>query len=278
MDGETENIVRIAPINAGSIMPSIERKLCEGMGYEYCVLFSKARMAIAYYVALCMPTLPKFLPSNICPALANAYGDHVVFMPVRAENGLAQDIPAVQLYGFRQEGERVLEIDPLMTGWRRNADCRSTIISFGYSKTIDLGYGGALLTNNKYLFDDMGPYSNWSRDDKTEQLDYELDRLDEVIKRRKERLALWDRHLPGWCIKPDIEPVMPWRVIRRITRMRDHVAKVMRNSGFSVGTNYPPLPGCTDPSSVSWGREVINFWLDDGPVAAREVLDRAVGL
>lgn len=262
----------------------VEKKLGMGMGYEYCVLFSRARVAIAYFVSFCSPTLPRFLPSNICPALANAYGGRAVFMPVSAESGLAQDIPAVQLYGFRQEGERILEIDPLMTGWRRNADCQSTIISFGYSKTIDIGYGGAFLTNNKYLFDDMKAYSNWSRDDKTEQLDYELDRLDEVIKRRKERLALWDMYLPEWCIKPDIEPVMPWRVIRRIKserdkpNTRDYIAKALRFHGLNASANYPPLPGCTDPSSVSWGDEVLNLWLHDDPVEAREIMERAMSL
>ena len=132
----------------------------------------------------------------------------------------------------------------------------------------------------------MKPYSNWSRDDKIEQLDYERDRLDEVRKRRRERLELWDMYLPEWCIKPDMEPVMPWRVIRRIEdsnrwenlTTRDYIAQTMRAAGFHVGTNYPPLPGCTDPSSVSWGREVVNFWLDDDPVKAREVLVRCGGI
>ena len=259
-------------------MPSVERKLCDGMGYEFCVLFSAARVAIAHYRNEFMKDRPIFIPSNVCPALANALGNPVL-LPVSITNGLSEpnkDI-AVMLYGFRRLIPCELEIDPLMTGWR-HITSNSAIISFGYSKTIDIGYGGAFLTSNLYVAQAMRQLSDWHRDDKTEQLDYELDRLDETIKYRKERYALWDMYLPEWCIKPDLEPVIPWRVIRRIKSSRDYIAECMRSASFQVGTNYPPLPGCTDPSSVQWGREVINFWLDDDPVKAREVLNKAAGI
>jgi|HubBroStandDraft_6_1064221.scaffolds.fasta_scaffold250692_1 hypothetical protein len=260
---------------------SVEQKLCNGMGYEHCVLFSAARVAIAHYVRWQFAGAPVFIPSNVCPALANAIGDPVL-LPVSATSGLSEPGARVivQLYGCRKGKDCELEIDPLMSGWRLSSIGRSIIISFGYSKTINIGYGGAFLTNNLYIAQDMKRYSDWCRDDKTEQLDYELDRLDEVIKRRKERMALWDLYLPEWCIKPDIEPVMPWRVIRRISGSynRDYLADGLRRVGFNVGTNYPPLPGCTDPSSMKWGKEVVNFWLDDDPVKARGVLDRMTGL
>src|SRR5690348_17390018 len=110
---------------------SIEAKLAKGMGYEYCVLFSRARVAIAFYVFHQFGNEPFFIPSNVCPALAQAAGPQVRYVPVDATTGLA--IPtgdvAVQLYGYRLPAFSAFEIDPMMTGWRQKKKSDSSVIS-----------------------------------------------------------------------------------------------------------------------------------------------------
>ena len=47
---------------------TLERKLADAMGYEYCTLFDTARSAI---VAACR--WPIYIPSNVCPAIGEMF-------------------------------------------------------------------------------------------------------------------------------------------------------------------------------------------------------------
>src|SRR6185312_2012944 len=91
------------------------------------------------------------IPTNCCPALL-PFADELV--PIDPETGLAP-VP-IQLYGYRQEFSNAdIEIDPLMTGLFGRPFAESVVISFGYAKTIDIGGGGAILTNDKSLSDEL---------------------------------------------------------------------------------------------------------------------------
>lgn len=248
---------------------SVELKLCRGTQYKHCVLFSAARVAIAWYRWALLRNVPVFIPSNVCPALANALCCPVL-LPVSAEDGNAYPVHGliVQLYGQHRHGFCRLSIDPLMTCWG-GTDHGTSIVSFGYSKTIDIGYGGALLTNSYEIFKDMERFKDFRGIDKYDQLNAELDRMPENIAHRKKRYDLWMEKLPYWFNRLP-EPRIPWRVVCRVgeTEQRDYVLLRVLASGCHASTNYPPLPGCTDPSSVQWGKHVINFWLDDDPEKA----------
>lgn len=238
---------------------SVKSKLAEGMGYEYVSFHQHARIAIRKYAVL-HDVKAAFLPSNICPALANAFGNAAVFLPVGEETGLAFSTNIlVQLYGARTEymGPFDLEIDPYLTRWKQQLRYgNSAIASFGYDKTIDLGGGGAFFTNDPVEAKamDSGLYLHG--------IEKAIDDLDRNIAHRKERWNLWRQTLPFRF--PNWTPTVPWRVIC-LSENRDEIVQRLRAKGIRVGTNYPPLPGCTDPSSVKWGKEVLNFWLDDDP-------------
>lgn len=260
---------------------SVEKMLCEGMGFEHCILFSRARVALAYAIEhLFGRNHPLFIPSNVCPALANAVRD-AILLPVGAQTGLS--IPTgelnVQLYGYRQESECELEVDTLMTGWGRTPSADSTIISFGYSKTIDLGLGGALLTSNNELAKEMRFWSDWP-DELTEKLKKQIEYLPENILRRLQRMKWWRKELGDLFYTPG-EPVIPWRYICLIPGARDAVARSLHLAGIDAGMNYPPLPGCSDRSSKAWGADVLNLWLSDEYdqlriAAASEIIKRTV--
>lgn len=241
-----------------SIKDRLEARLADEMGYAYCSLFPRARDAIRLWGELTGSYIPA--PSNICHELyATGY---VRINPVNEENGLFDGSP-IQLYGFRNIlGPSQIEIDPLMTGWMGQPFAISTIISFGYGKTIDLGAGGAFLTQDKSLARSMRKYSYFPRG-----LEFPLWRaleaLPETIKHKREHEGIWNRALGNLGIRITLKPVIPWRHIRRFPRKRDQIVWNLRALGFNAGTNYPPLAGYHEPSSVKWGREVINLWADN---------------
>src|SRR5512139_3134309 len=126
----------------GAQAMSAEGELCDIMGYRMAILFPRARDALA---AWCKVTQEQIkIPTNCCAALLPFASELV---PIDPDTGLAP-VP-VQLYGYRQifPGAK-LEIDPLMTGLMGEPFADSAIVSFGYSKTIDIGGGGAILTGD----------------------------------------------------------------------------------------------------------------------------------
>lgn len=270
---------------------SIEGNLASIMGYEVAGLYPSARSALLAWqnVECCEPWFrydAVSIPSNVCPELRRVLPGASVDA-VSGQTGMAPDVP-VQMYGYRNvcPGAK-LDLDPLMTGCLQPPFAECAIISFGRAKTIDIGGGGALLTNFKWI--DKRKHNakhllgreyfpHILRDPLFKALQY----LHDNIKRRRDCIELWDRHLGDSCIRIPQEQIIPWRVIRRIPKKRDAVVKALRAAGFDAGTNYPPLPGVTDPGAISWGKEVINLWVSedyDEPriKAACEIIKRVIG-
>ncbi len=229
-------------------------RLAEYFGYEYAIGFPRARDAIKAYVG-------KYgrieIPSNCCPALAVA-ADPWHIIPVDANTGIVPNLP-VQLYGYRQiVPAAALEIDPLMTGIMGKPFAKHSIVSFGWNKTIELGAGGILLTNDPQ---DVTDFPDTFPPLLFEPLEEELGRLHEKIQAKWLLSKYWDQHLGDSLERIPQEQVIPWRTIRRVPDgKRDSLVKALRAAGYNAGTNYPPLPGVSDEGAIKWGQEVINLW------------------
>lgn len=92
---------------------------------------------------------------------------------------------------------------------------------------------------------------------------------------RSRRLSHWREWtdllspLAPAILLPDCEPSTPWRIMARVPRHREPVVRALREAGVDVGTNYPPLHdffpdtigGEPGEGAVTWGNEVVNFWL-----------------
>ena len=247
--------------------PTIEAKIARAFGYEYCTLFDSARAAIRSWRT--MEWWPGALPSNVCQTLWETMLWRPQIVPVDPETGLAG--VGVNLYGYRDlNPTRFYEIDPLMTGYLREPRARETVISFGRKKMLDIGAGGALLSNTK-------PWFGYFPEALRERLEWKFGTLHEDIKWNWGFFEAWDRHLGDSCVRIPQEQLMPWRVIRRIPEKRDAVVKALRDANIPVGTNYPPLPGVTDPNAIQWGKEVINFFPEWPPEQACEIIKRTIG-
>jgi hypothetical protein len=264
---------------------SLEKELLRGFDYKHCILFPRARAAIALFNFYILGEMPIFIPSNVCPALLSAIGANARITPIEY-NGLAEPCGAVhvQLYGARQHlSSVVLEIDPCLTGWMTYPQTESAIISFGYSKPIDLGRGGALLTNSDAIFDTLRRFGTKWSDDLRARAIAELQDLRENINRRREKLGWWMENLRGSGHQVQILQVTPWRAIWRFPEnMRDAIAAALRIEGIDAGTNYPPLPGVTDREAVQFGKEVLNLWVTDDYDYERikfasEIIKRTIG-
>lgn len=169
-----------------SNISAVERKLTEEFGYSEAILFGRARSAIAALLEVLRLSSDSevLIPSNVCPSLywsALSSRGRARLLPVEATSGLVDDVKqaeaiagakkgvviATQLYGYRQplpatiqaarkNGWFVLENDTSLTSAKsvagnvsRAAD--ALLVSFGYSKTIDVGGGGAIFTNDSAL-------------------------------------------------------------------------------------------------------------------------------
>ncbi len=228
------------------------------MGYKYCVLFESARKAIWAYAGL-YPLSKSFgFPTNMCPYVLEKLdpGDYDL-LPVDNETGLAEC--DCHLYGYRQEyhGYEV-EVDPLMTGWIQQSMASSAVVSFGLKKILSMGYGGAFLTSNQGLAQEMQKDAHWN-DDYTDMLRVCLPLLKKWRLQRFDTIALWDRHLGDSLIRIPGEQIMPWRVMRKAHSRgeRDDLVASLRSSGIAVGANYAPLAGRN-----KWGDTVLNFFCE----------------
>jgi hypothetical protein len=243
---------------------TLERKLADAMQYEYCELYDTARSALR-----ALGFARGSIPSNVCGELYRVL-PHARIWPVSAETGLAPGVN-VHLYGYQSDRySNYLSIDPLMTGYLRPTGAHHTIISFGHKKMLDAGGGGALLCNYR-----SNRKSNFSEQLRGE-IEYGLRRLLSDIRLRRGKIGQWDCWLGDSCVRIPREQIMPWRVMRRIPEKRDMVVKAIRDAGYPVGTNYPPLPGVTDPGAIQWGREVINFFPDSDAKAISEIVKRTL--
>ncbi len=148
-----------------------------------------------------------------------------------------------------------------MTGWVRRLKTESAIVSFGHKKMLSIGYGGAFLTNDNGLAEEMGEKAHWN-ERYTPDLVTALDNFHEDLKWRWETVALWDRYLGDSLFRIPQEQLMPWRVMRVALDWAQRVEIVieLRSAGIDVGTNYPPLTG-----SNKWGDTVLNFLCSPTP-------------
>jgi len=221
------------------------------MHYERAIPFARARDALD---AWCKITKEKIrIPSNCCPALLPFASELV---PVSAETGLAP-VP-VQLYGYRQEfpGAK-LEIDTLMTGLFGKPFADSTIISFGYSKTIDIGGGGAILTQDKSLADDLAKFEFFPKV-LCSPLESALGHVHRIIMEKKKQYEEIEKEFAYWVRPPAGRPVITWRFIAKDGEVS--ISRMARERGYKVSHNYPPLPGVTDYGAIHWGNSVVNIW------------------
>ncbi len=220
------------------------------MGYTYCVGFDCARDALRAY------PYGVALPGNVCRSVYEARAD-ALLEEVDQTTGLAKHTP-VHLYGYQspaKDGYK-LSLDPLMTGWLRRLKSESAIISFGRKKMLSLGYGGAFLTNDQILVTEMKQRGGWN-ETYTPHTMRAFDGLADDIDARWEIIDLWDRYLGDTLIRIPREQIMPWRVMRRAWTpfQRFHIVEALRQAGYPIGTNYPPLEGRNE-----WGDTVLNFF------------------
>ncbi len=221
------------------------------MGYTYYVGFNCARSALKAWPH------GSALPGNICRSVYEARPD-ASLEKVDQATGLAKYTP-VHLYGFQSPAGVgfKLSLDPLMTGWLRQLKTESAIISFGRKKMLSLGYGGAFLTNDQSLAEQMKEKSHWN-ESYTSFLKDRREIFHLEIEKRFENIDLWDRYLGDCLLRIPQEQIMPWRVMRKAWTpyQRFYIVEALRAYGYPVGTNYPPLDGSRD----EWGDTVLNFF------------------
>lgn len=169
----------------------LESRIADLFGYGDAVLFGRARSGvIALLDVLGSSHETAFvMPSNICPDIflaVHSTGARVSLAGVDPSNGLPADEAFVQaikkqtgsgvvmpthLYGFvqaypqtlaeaRKRGWFVLENDTIATrarraGMGRTAFGDALVVSFGYAKTLEAGGGGALLTDDAVLAQEL---------------------------------------------------------------------------------------------------------------------------
>jgi len=232
----------------------VATSLEELMQYEHSIGFPRARDALA---AWCEITGEKIsIPTNCCPALL-PFAKELV--PIDPETGLAP-VP-VQLYGYRQifPGAK-LEIDPLMTGLMGSPFAESTIVSFGYAKTIDIGGGGAILTNDKSLADELmkrGVFPPILIDPLADA----LGRIHSIIMEKKKQYEEVENEFAPFLVRLPERPAVPWRFVSTISEQpTNEIKSTFVRRGLKFSRNYPPLPGVTDPGAIEWGKKVINIW------------------
>ncbi|MBL4894559.1 MAG: DegT/DnrJ/EryC1/StrS family aminotransferase [Emcibacter sp.] len=164
----------------------LEKKLARDFGYDHAVMLGRARSGLVALLEVfqdktAAPT-PVLLPENICPVLVTAIragGGCAVPVPVSPLTGLPDDtafvaameqietpgiVSPTHLYGFegvypqtiklaRQKGWFILENDA--NAIRMQSDSApfgdALLVSFGYAKPIEVGTGGAFLTNDPVL-------------------------------------------------------------------------------------------------------------------------------
>src|SRR5262249_42182870 len=139
--------------------------------------------------------------------------DKCNIIPIDPNTGLAPNVP-VQLYGYRQiVPGAALEIDPLMTGVMGEPFAKHCIVSFGWNKTISLGAGGALLTNDRQDFAD---FNTGLPSLLYQPLQRELEHLHSIIDAKKRMANYWDQHLGDVLPRLPGEVIIPWRTMRRV--------------------------------------------------------------
>lgn len=175
-----------------AVVSHVEARLSDLFGYAGAVLFGRARSAISVLLEIlgAGDGFNFVMPSNICSAVfaaARSSGAKVRLVAVSCDNGLASDrdlaaavrkaegpgvVMPAHLYGFVEDypktraaaadaGWFVLENDSMAAKARLDKNDPGAVfgdallVSFGYAKVIDAGGGGALLTNDAKLAEEL---------------------------------------------------------------------------------------------------------------------------
>ena len=179
-------------INSPKSRLALEQKLAKFFGFEYSVVFGRGRSALTALLEVVSKgqELNFVIPSNICPSIvasASTINARIIAVDVEKETGLPSDSafkkaimsskgPGVfmptYLYGFdrsykkaissaRNRGWFVLENDccgtlPACKDYKANSTRGDAVlVSFGGGKPIDAGGGGAVISNNAELIQDL---------------------------------------------------------------------------------------------------------------------------
>ena len=176
---------------------NIEHDIAELFGYSHAVLFGRARSAITALLEILAVNRDYsfIMPSNLCPSMFTTVwstGTNIKLAPVSELNGIVDDSKYVEelkkssgngivmpthLYGFVNDYNDTVKLAKEKNWFILENDCLATkarvelynspkpigdalLVSFGYSKTIDVGLGGALVTNDKNLAQELKKRAN----------------------------------------------------------------------------------------------------------------------
>ena len=236
-----------------------DKVIAHSQGYARAVLFPRARDALNRYLLITGHDLS--LPICVCPEIA--------YMAAEFEDvdgcGLAS---GTQLYGYRREHANDLDLDPLMTGWWVGAINPHRIVSFGANKILPLVGGGAFLTNDSDLADQMEEFSFFpGGDNYARKVTMVIGSLEEVVYKKHSLIKMWDRYLGDMLGRVAREQVMPWNVMRTVSPgIRPGLIKALRAGAIAVSTNYPVynyLATNHYPGGYGWESSVISFPLHE---------------
>ncbi len=231
------------------------------LGFPHAVIFPRARDAIKAWTEITGKVL--HLPTNVCPVArdwAKQYELHAI-----DDTGMAPGI-TTQLYGYREEGDgnSEMDLDPLGTGFFARPCATSAIVSFGEKKFITAG-GAAFATRDQGLAQEMES-RGYCPPALIDYLKLHLTSpvLAHLRSQKRDKVALWDRHLGDMLQRIDREQIVPWRVMRLVRKWEDRswVVIGLREAGFDVGTNYPSLANHGLTTS-DFGDCILNFFVTD---------------
>jgi dTDP-4-amino-4,6-dideoxygalactose transaminase len=105
-----------------------------------------------------------------------------------------------------------------------------------------------------------------------EPLSLAIDGLSIKVDEKRRRIEMWNHFLSPFddvLLRPDIDYMVPWRLIRRVPGIRDKVVYALRQVKIDAGTNFPPLTTSfpslfqnqLNAAADQWGLEVLNLWL-----------------
>ena len=240
-----------------------DKAIANPQGYDRAVLFPRARDALSAYVALGHKVA---LPICVCPEIAQ-HADS--FLDVD-RCGMA---PGTQLYGYRYDHDEEIDLDPLMTGWFLGYTNPYRIVSFGANKILPLVGGGAFLTDDLKMAEQLEVSGFFPGGDNYAcRVQLLLHQLEDTVYRKRQQIKMWDRYLGEMLGRIPQEQVMPWNVMRLAPpETRRLFVKALRLAGIAVSTNYPLISDevflfpSSYPGGMRWSSSVISFPLHDEP-------------
>jgi dTDP-4-amino-4,6-dideoxygalactose transaminase len=137
---------------------------------------------------------------------------------------------------------------------------------------VDQRNGLSILDREKKLFSRVPECRHGFPESLLEPLAAAINKLPDTLEFKRNQVEKWNRCLEPFnhiLLPPDINCEVPWRLIRRVPKIRNNTVIGLRNNGFDAGTNFPPLTA-SFPSLIStrpikgaekWGSEVLNLWL-----------------